>query len=48
MKVMMNLADHIYALDHGVLIAQGTPDEIKADPRVIEAYLGRGLADAKT
>ena len=48
MKVMMNLADHIYALDHGVLIAQGTPDEIRADPRVIEAYLGRGSADAKT
>jgi branched-chain amino acid transport system ATP-binding protein len=48
MKVMMNLADHIYALDHGVLIAHGTPDEIRANPRVIEAYLGRGSADAKT
>jgi len=48
MKVMMNLADHIYALDHGVLIAQGTPDEIRANPRVIEAYLGRGSADVKT
>ena len=48
MKVMMNLADHIYAFDHGVLIAQGTPDEIRANPRVIEAYLGRGSADAKT
>jgi branched-chain amino acid transport system ATP-binding protein len=48
MKVMMNLADHIYALDHGVLIAHGTPDEIRANPRVIEAYLGRGSADAQT
>jgi branched-chain amino acid transport system ATP-binding protein len=48
MKVMMNLADHIYALDHGVLIAHGTPDEIRANPRVIEAYLGRGSADAET
>ena len=47
MKVMMNLADHIYALDHGELIAQGTPDEIRANPKVIEAYLGRGTADAE-
>ena len=47
MKVMMNLADNIYALDHGELIAYGTPDEIRANPRVIEAYLGRGSADAK-
>ncbi|MGD8529916.1 MAG: ABC transporter ATP-binding protein [Syntrophobacterales bacterium] len=47
MKVMMNLADHIYAFDHGELIAQGTPNEIRANPRVIEAYLGRGMADAQ-
>lgn len=47
MKVMMNLADNIYVLDHGELIAQGTPGEIRANPKVIEAYLGRGTADAQ-
>jgi branched-chain amino acid transport system ATP-binding protein len=48
MKVMMNLADEIYALDHGELIARGTPDEIRTNTRVIEAYLGRGSADASS
>jgi len=48
MRVMMNLADDIYALDHGELIAHGTPDEIRTNTRVIEAYLGRGSADAGT
>ena len=46
MRVMMNLADDIYALDHGELIAHGTPDEIRANTKVIEAYLGKGSADA--
>ena len=48
MKVMMNLADNIYVLDYGVLIADGTPDEIKTNLKVIKAYLGGGTAHAAT
>ncbi len=44
MKVVMNVCDYIHVLDQGVHIAQGTPGEIKANPRVIEAYLGKGAA----
>jgi branched-chain amino acid transport system ATP-binding protein len=40
MRVIMNLASHIYCLAHGELLAQGAPDEVRNDPRVVEAYLG--------
>jgi len=40
MRVIMNMADKIYCLAHGELLASGTPDEIQSDQRVIDAYLG--------
>lgn len=40
MRVIMNLAEHIYCMAHGQMLAEGTPDTIKNDQRVIDAYLG--------
>jgi ABC-type branched-subunit amino acid transport system ATPase component len=40
MRVIMNMADHIYCLAHGELLASGTPAEIQNDQRVVDAYLG--------
>lgn len=46
MKVVMGLCEYIYAMAAGHIIAEGDPKEIRQNPRVIEAYLGRARKDA--
>ena len=45
MDLVMNLCDHLYVINFGKFLAEGTPEVIQNDPKVLEAYLG-GEADA--
>ena len=48
MQAVMSLAEHVFVLSEGRIIAEGSPQTIAGDPRVVEAYLGRGAASRMT